>query len=100
MCDLCNGEERITLQKKNTNAFVEHLFTFHLPLQCNNCSVIFRHKDDLTAVHTCVPSDKVENEKLNLKMAFIGDSKIEPIIEEVEQDSVVSEVSIFGQWKR
>lgn len=88
-CDLCNGRGKIILQQVNTKQFIDHLFMFHLPLQCSNCSVIFRNKDDLTTVHTCVSSQKAENEKLNSKMAHEGEGKIGPIIEEeIEQEKV------------
>lgn len=90
-CDLCNGEDRIVLQRENTTAIVEHLFKFHLPLYCKICSMVFEHKDDLINVHTCVPSTKAENEKLKLKMA--GDGKIEPIIEEELEGVKAADVS-------
>lgn len=89
-CDLCNGQNRIVLQKENTVEFIEHLLMFHLPLHCGNCSAVFENKDDLTTVHTCVPSEKVESEQLKSKMAFAGDGKIGPIIEEeIDQEKVV-----------
>lgn len=92
-CDLCNEEENIVLQQGITDEFVEHLFKFHLPLRCKNCAVVFQNKVDLLTVHTCVASDKEENEKLNSKMAFEGDGKIRPIIEEEIEQVKVAEVS-------
>lgn len=96
VCDLCNGHENIVLKHKNTDAFIDHLFMFHLPLQCSICSAVFQKKVDLITVHTCVSSEKIENEKLLAsKMAFNGgEGKIEPIIEEeLEQDKVAEVVS-------
>lgn len=92
-CDLCNGEEKIVFRNGHTNEFIDHLFRFHLPLHCRNCSVVFQNKVDLAAVHTCVSSELIENEKLGSKMAFEGEGKIEPIIEEELEQDKVTEVS-------
>lgn len=92
-CDLCNGKERIVLQQENTNEFIEHLFMFHLPLQCRNCSAVFQNKVDLIVAHTCVSSDKAVYEKFDSKMALEGDGKIEPIIEEDIVHQKIAEVS-------
>lgn len=85
-CDLCSGAKGIILQQENKNEFIDHLFIKHLPLQCRNCSVIFNNKIDLATLHTCMPSNKAENEKMNSKMG-LGEEKIKPILEENEQEN-------------
>lgn len=85
-CDLCSGAKGIVLQEENTKEFIDHLFMKHLPLQCRNCSVVFSNKIDLITVHSCVSSQKTENEKMNSKTGFGSEEKIEPIIEENEYD--------------